>query len=261
MILSASRRTDIPCFFADRFIEDIKAGRFTVQNPFNKNCSRSIPVSPETVECIVFWTKDPLNIMDKLPTLDALGYNYYFQFTVTPYGKNIEPGLRDKVDIEDTFILLSNIIGPNKVIWRYDPIIFSDLLSLEYHKREFERLCEKFYPYTGRVVISFVDMYAKLKNIFPPQLPEDIISLGKFIGSAAIKYGLTPMACCEPYDLEPLGIRKSSCIDKNLIENICGHSISISKDSNQRKNCGCLASVDIGEYGTCSNGCVYCYAR
>ncbi|OJU11727.1 MAG: hypothetical protein BGN88_14940 [Clostridiales bacterium 43-6] len=262
MILSVSRRTDIPCYYGDWFINRLQAGYVLTRNPKNHSQISKIPLSPDNVDCLVFWTKDPQNMLAHLPALDEMGYRYYFQFTLTPYGKDMEPNLRNKQDITDTFIKLSSIIGSHRVLWRYDPIVLNDRYDIAYHKNEFSRLCEKLHPYTTSVTISFVDTYKKLKTKWIREITTDeIIELSDCIGRTAAKYSLSVKACCESMDLTSFGIVKASCIDKDIIEAVTGSPLLATADKNQRNGCGCYASTDIGAYNTCQNGCVYCYAN
>lgn len=262
MILSASRRTDIPCCYSAWFMNRISEGYVLTRNPMNYAQISKIPLSPDAVDCIVFWTKDAENIMDKLNVLDSLGYKYYFQFTLTPYDKSIEKGLRDKADIEDTFIKLGETMGKSRVLWRYDPIIVNDTLNIQYHKKQFGRMCEKLCNHTESVTISFVDIYAKLKTHLIREISkEEIAELSGFIGEQAKEYGLTVKACCEKSDLSGYGIVKASCIDKDVIDRICSTHLNVKADKNQRNGCGCYKSIDIGAYNTCKNGCIYCYAN
>lgn len=262
MVLSASRRTDIPAFYSDWFVNRLKAGYVLTRNPMNNVQISRITLSPEIVDCIVFWTKDPQNILDKLAVIDDLGYKYYFQFTLTPYGKAIEKNLRDKADIVKTFITLSKMIGKDRIIWRYDPIILNDEIDIDYHKKNFTRLCNELHKFTNSVTISFVDTYTKVKtNAICPITDVEIAELSEFIGTTAKSYGLAVNACCEGTDLTRYGISPASCIDRAVIEKICGCSFAIKRDKNQRSGCGCVESVDIGAYNTCQNGCVYCYAN
>ena len=261
MILSASRRTDIPCYYSEWFMNRIRAGSVCTRNPMNHKQLSRIRLTPETVDCIVFWTKDAQNILNKLLELDRLGYKYYFQFTLTPYDRAIERGLRDKADIIKTFIQLSSLIGKERVIWRYDPIILNEKMDISYHKEQFERFCCKLAGFTETVTISFVDMYPKLKtDLVRPITDEEIEEISAFFGTQAKAHNLKITACCEKTDLTRYGIVKASCIDKSLIERICGHPIVAERDKNQRAGCGCCKSVDIGAYNSCLNGCVYCYA-
>lgn len=262
MILSASRRTDIPCYYSEWFMNRIRAGYVLTRNPMNHAQLSRLMLSPDIVDCIVFWTKDAVNIMPYLGELDGLGYKYYFQFTLTPYDHVLEANLRPKAEIEDTFIELSSRIGRECVVWRYDPIILNDTLDINYHKTEFCRMCDKLAPYTDTAIVSFVDMYTKLKTShIRPITENEITELSFFIGETAKEHGLRAVACCESTDLSLYGIGRSACIDPERIEKICGFKLDISADKNQRPACGCCESVDIGAYNTCMNGCVYCYAN
>ena len=255
MILSASRRTDIPCYYADWFMNRIRAGYVMTRNPMNYNQIRRVDLSPGNIDCIVFWTKDPQNLLPHLSVLDEIGYKYYFQFTLTPYGNDIEKNLRDKCEIEETFMRLSETIGKTKLIWRYDPIIINDTLTVDYHKREFERMYAKLSLYTDKIFISYVDMYAKIKSdLIKPIRSEDIAELNEFIKS--VTHGEVRSCCCTD------GFPSAACIDKTLIESIINKPLpDLKRDKNQRTGCGCCESVDIGVYNTCPNGCVYCYAN
>lgn len=262
MIISASRRTDIPCYYSKWFMNRIRAGYVLTRNPMNHAQLSKIPLSPQIVDCIVFWTKDALNMLPHLDELDRLCYTYYFQFTLTPYGHVLEQNLRPKKDILETFISLSRRIGRERVVWRYDPIVLNDELDISYHKAAFHRLAEKLSPFTDTVVISFADMYPKLKDApLRPIAPDEIVELSGMIGKTAGEYGLRAAVCCEQDDLAKYGIGRSSCIDKERIEKILGCSLNLRKDKNQREGCGCAESIDIGAYNTCMNGCVYCYAN
>jgi len=262
MILSASRRTDIPAYYSDWLLNRLNAGFVLTRNPMNHAQISKIILNPDVIDCIVFWTKDPLNMLNKLVAIDRLGYKYYFQFTLTPYGKSIEKGLRDKEEIIKTFCELSDRIGRDKVVWRYDPIIINDMFDFKYHKEQFTRLCSKLGNSAKQCVISFVDIYPKLKtDVLRVISTDEMIELGKMISSVAKDFGITVTACCENSFLYEYGIEQASCIDRVQIESICGYSLNIKKDKNQRNSCGCFESIDIGAYNTCRNGCVYCYAN
>ncbi|MDD4495520.1 MAG: DUF1848 domain-containing protein [Eubacteriales bacterium] len=262
MILSASRRTDIPCYYSEWFMNRIRAGYVLTRNPMNHAQLSRVLLSPDVVDCIVFWTKDAKKMLPHLDELDHLGYKYYFQFTLTPYDKTIEENLRDKAEIEDTFTQLSKMIGKERVIWRYDPIVLNGMFDISYHKEQFNRMCDKLFDYTKTVTISFVDMYSKLKtNAIRPITDEEVAELSAFISITAKAHGLRIVACCEKMDLSVYGIEKASCIDKTTIQRICGAKLDVLSDKNQRPGCGCYQSTDIGAYNTCKNGCVYCYAN
>lgn len=265
MILSVSRRTDIPNYYSDWFYERIKEGFLYVRNPFNMRQISRIPLSYDVVDCIVFWTKNPLPMMDRLNELDK--YKYYFQFTLTGYGQDIEPNVPHKKDIMiSVFAELSKRIGRERVIWRYDPILINDKYTIEYHEKAFGQIAERLYPYTKKVVISFIDLYAKTKrntgSLLIKKMDTDImIDIAQRLSKIAKGYNITIESCAEKIDLEQYGINHGSCIDKETIENIIGCRIICGKDKNQRPECGCMESIDVGTYNTCKNGCKYCYAN
>jgi len=265
MILSVSRRTDIPSYYSDWFFNRIKEGFVYVRNPMNPHQVSKIVLAPEVVDCIVFWTKNPKPMLDRLNELKE--YNYYFQFTLTGYGRDIESNIPHKKDkMIPVFQELSERIGAEKVIWRYDPILFTDKYTTEYHLKAFEQIATALKGYTEKCVISFVDEYTKTKRnmeaigvfeLKPPQLQ----TFAKKIAEIAKSNGMKIASCAESIDLEACGITRNSCIDKELIERIIGCRLNVNKDKNQRPTCGCVESVDIGTYNTCKNGCKYCYAN
>ena len=163
MILSVSRRTDIPNYWADWFLRRLEEGYVCIRNPINAHQISRVALSPETVDCIVFWSKNPAALARRLDELE--GYPYYFQYTITAYGKDVEPGLPDKKEVLiPLFQDLSRRLGPRRMVWRYDPILFSRRYTPEYHLRAFEEMARMLEGYAQRVVISFVDLYAKTRR-------------------------------------------------------------------------------------------------
>lgn len=265
MILSVSRRTDIPNYYADWFYNRIKEGFLYVRNPFNPHQISRIPLSPDVVDCIVFWTKNPEKMLNRLEELKD--YPYYFQFTLTGYGKDMEPGIPHKRDhMLGVFQRLSDQIGAERVVWRYDPILFNSVYTPEYHLKAFEEIAGNLNGYTLKAVISFVDLYAKAKdrmkelNLRMPS-EEEMVSFARKLAEIAGKNHMSIEACAERTDLQKAGVKPGSCIDRALIEKIIGCKIEGSRDKNQREACGCLESVEVGTYDTCQNGCRYCYAN
>ncbi len=264
MILSASRRTDIPALYSDWFLNRIRAGYVYVPNPMNARHISRVPLSPEVVDCIVFWSKNPAPILPYLAELEK--YPCYFQYTLNAYEQDLERNLPPIGERIDTFIRLSEIVGPDRVIWRYDPIILSEKYPADFHEEQFQRIAEKIGPYTKRCVISFVDSYRKLDRVFKAHgieaAPETArCGFASVFSKICVPYGIALETCAEKIDLSQFGIGHSHCVDRELIEKILGKPIRSEKDKNQREECGCIASVDIGMYNTCTNGCVYCYAN
>ncbi len=164
MIVSASRRTDVPAFFGGWFMKRLQEGYVMVRNPLNRSHVRRVELTPDQVDCIVFWTKNPTPFLRYLPELDAMGYTYYFQYTLNPYPKQIEGGLPAQRDRISAFQVLADHVGPNRVVWRYDPIILTDSLTIAWHLAQFAELARELKDYTRRCVISFVDTYQKTRH-------------------------------------------------------------------------------------------------
>jgi len=265
MIISASRRTDIPKYYSDWFFNRIKEQYVLVRNPMSIHHLSKINLSPNTIDAIVFWTKDPTPMIDRLDELE--GFCYYFQFTVNSYGKEVEPNLPNKNEfIIPTFQRLSDKISADKIIWRYDPIFLNNYYTIDYHIKYFEKIAKRLKDYTRKCTISFIDLYkntmrnVKGLNIAELTVPNKRI-LAKELSEIAISYGLKIDTCAEDIELKDFNITHARCIDDKLIEKISGFSLDIEKDKNQRLECGCVASIDIGMYNTCCNGCKYCYAN
>lgn len=265
MIISASRRTDIPMYYSGWFYNRIKEKYVLVRNPMNIHQVSKINLSPDVVDCIVFWTKNPEPMIDRLNEIND--YNYYFQFTLNSYGKDIESNLPYKNNnIIPCFQRLSEKVGSERVIWRYDPILLNKHYTVEYHVEFFYKLASKLKDYTQKCVISFIDLYKNTKqNVKELEISEVTFNSKKLIAKEFSKiaeiYNMSIETCSEDINLEEFNIKHSKCIDDKLIEKLTGFHLSVDKDKNQRKECGCVESIDIGMYNTCLNGCKYCYAN
>jgi hypothetical protein len=266
MILSVSRRTDIPAFYAGWFINRLNAGEVYIRNPFNPRQVTHLIIPPENIDCIVFWTKNPGPLLSRRELLDSFGIPYYFLFTVTPYGRNIEPNLHDVPEIITLFQDLSETIGRERVIWRYDPIIFTPDMDEKYHADRFAAMCGKLAGFTDRCIVSFLAPYKKvLKNCrdLDIQLP-DVHRMRNMLiklKETADTYSIEMKSCAAAEDYAELGIEPSECIDSKLVSKITDKPIPYKKDPSQRKECRCTRSIDIGAYNTCTHGCLYCYAN
>ena len=270
MIISASRRTDIPAFYGDWFMNRIREGYVLTKNPFNANQVRHVSLVPDDVDAVVFWTRNPRQLMPHLRELDSLGYRYYFQFTITGYPRILESSVPRPQKAVELFSHLSDLVGPDRVMWRYDPILLSSQVSLAEHKRLFEKIAGLLHKKTRTVVVSFADIYAKVKKNLasvPGLSPEDILQkphavteLSEFMAGVAAKYDMHIQSCAEEIDLSMHGIPHGKCIDDDLIRRVFGIEVSHRKDKGQRGACGCVESIDIGQYNSCLHGCTYCYA-
>ena len=257
MIISASRRTDIPSTHCKWFLERLKDKYVLVQNPFNKNKFYKVDLSKENVDIIVFWSKNP-NI-DFLEEVRNMGYKFYIHFTITAYDKNIEKNIPNKELLIKKFINISDRFKKDKIVWRYDPIILNKEFNSNYHIKNFSYISNALKNYTDECIFSFVQIYSKIKNVFK-DINNDIEERKNLINELkeiASKNNIILKNCSQSFD----NIENSSCIDKSRIENILGYKIKENKDKGQRKLCNCIKSVDIGTYNTCQNGCIYCYAN
>ncbi len=264
MIISISRRSDIPAFYSEWLVKRFEAGFVYVRNPMNYHQVSEVKLTPDLIDCIIFWTKDPKELIPKLDTFKE--YKYYFQITINSYAKDIEKNVRAKSEIIESVIELSRLIGKECIIWRYDPVIITKKYDIDYHKKYFRKLMEMLSPYCDKCVISFLDVYTKTKRNmkevdFQEISDEDMRSFAEAFAKIASDYKMTIETCSELIDLSDYGIKHGKCIDDKLISKLNNCDVVISKDANQRDICGCVKSIDIGAYNTCKHNCLYCYAN
>ena len=266
MIISASRRTDIPAYYSQWMADRVREKYVCVRNPMNYNQVSRVDLSPDAVDCIVFWTKNPKPLIDTDLLNEFNDYAYYFQFSLNPYSKDIEINLPDKCDLIDAFKKLSDKITPEKIIWRYDPVLINDKYTLQYHFDNFAALAFALKGYTEKIIFSFMDFYKKIsKNIeslnIKPMTEEEKNIVAANFSQVAKENNFLIETCAEDIDLSKYGIGHARCIDAELISKITGRDFQVKRDKNQRPECGCVKSVDIGSYNSCRNGCLYCYAN
>ena len=265
MIVSASRRTDIPAFYGEWLLRRLAAGEVLVRNPMNAHDIGRIPLAPETVSCLVLWSKNPAPLLPRLDEMERLGYkNFYFLFTLNAYGPEVETTLPPLAQRIETFRSLADRLGCARVLWRYDPIFFSRRYTTEFHLHRFADLATALTGATERVIVSFVEMYRKCQIAMASLSPEEHAADGRAalllrLADIADKRGITLQGCAmgdETAAVVPAG----SCIDEKLITRISGRPLAPRRDRSQRPNCRCTASIDIGAYDSCPHGCRYCYA-
>ena len=265
MIISASRRTDIPTYYSEWLFNRLREEYVLVRNPMNTHQISKINLSPKVVDGLVLWTKNPIPMLGHLSELEK--YNFYFQFTLNAYGKDVEPNIPSKNDvIVPAFIELSKAVGRERVIWRYDPILLSEYYSMEYHCKFFKKLAARLSEYTEKCTVSFIDLYRNTaRNVQPLQIQiethEQQLELLSNFSEIAGQYGIYIDTCAEAIELGGLQIPHACCIDKDRLERLGKCKLKAEKDKNQRPECGCVESIDIGAYNTCKNGCLYCYAN
>ena len=270
MIISASRRTDVPAFYSAWFMKRIEAGRCQVPNPFNPQQVTTVSLKPEDVEGIVFWTRNASPLMPHLKELQLRGHRSLFLYTVMNNPRAIDPrgpGLNEALA---AFKALSDRIGPERVIWRYDPLVFTNATTPDFHRQAFETIARQLQGYTRRSVMSLVTLYRKVgkrmaalreEGIKVTECGAEVLNeLMGFMASVARDNGMALTSCAQKRDLTAYGILPGKCIDDGLMGEVFGLDVNHKKDPCQRKACRCVVSKDIGMYDTCLYGCVYCYA-
>jgi hypothetical protein len=270
-IISASRRTDIPAFHAGWFLDRINAGWCAVPNPFNSKQVSRVELTPEDT-VLVFWTRWASPFMKVVDELERRRYRFYFQYTVVGYPTEIDPHSPQLDKAIRAFRALAARIGPQRIIWRYDPILLSSATDHDYHLRNFTAIADALRESTSRVVVSIVDPYDKaarrlgeLARTHPDYVLEEYQEhrdgpLFRQLAEIATRRGLEITSCAEEIDLTHLGIAAGKCIDDGLIRDLFGVDVGGKKDKGQRAACGCVESRDIGMYDSCLFGCAYCYA-
>lgn len=296
IILSASRATDIPAFYADWFFERLERGYAKWINPFNQKAQY---ISLADVRAIVFWSKNPRQIMKHLPKLDQRKINYYFQFTLNDYIlENLEPAVPSLDKRIETFKELSSLIGKEKVIWRFDPLILTTTMDKNALLRKIQKVGDHIHKFTEKLVFSFADIsvYKKVqRNLtnagieYKDFTQEDMEEMAQQLQRLNEKHwGLDLSTCSEQINLDQYNISHNKCIDDDLMIRLFDHDRELMqflgydpepqsllfgedsadksgskklKDKGQRKACGCIISKDIGMYDTCGHLCTYCYAN
>lgn len=263
MIIQTGSRTDIPGFYAEWFHNRIKAGFVMARNPFNPKLITRYSLSPDVVDAFAFCTKNPAPMFRYMDDLKP--YGQYWYVSITPYGKEIEPNVPDKKQLVKDFQQLSLLVGKERAGCRYDPIFINEKYTVEYHIRAFERLAEKLDGYTENMVISFIDLYEKVKRNFPEVREtgyEDRMRIGRAFTEIASKHHMVIRPCGEGRELEVFGADCSGCMTKEIFEKALGTNLTVpSAALKARPLCGCILGSDIGAYNTCRHFCRYCYAN
>jgi hypothetical protein len=277
MIVSASRRSDIPAFHCAWFMEHLRRGEIVIKNPFRPAQEKRVSLKKKDVEAFVFWSRDPRPFMEYLPEIERRGYPYYFLITVTRYPRLLEPSTPDIETAVLFFKELAERIGRQRLIWRYDPVIFTTGTDFAFHVSNFADLAGLLSPFTSRVIVSFFDPYPKiLRRLRKAGIqaetaagtPEQQRDLLERFAAIAARSGLEIQSCAETAlggRARPLvgltaGVKPGKCVDEGLLNELFSLGLSYRKDPSQRKLCLCQQSVDIGSYSTCRHGCLYCYA-
>lgn len=269
MIISASRRTDIPAFYAPWLVNRLRAGFCEVKNPFNAAQISRVSLVPEDVTAIVFWTRDPRPLLPALPEILAMGHQPFFLQTILDNPRALDPRCpRPEAAIPALAALAERL--PGRVTWRYDPVVLTEATPPDWHRRTFERLAAALEGRTDRVMVSVMEPYRKIAKRMAalsdvgcglmPCEPETVVCLLGDMRDMAAARGMRLSTCAQPALYEEAGIAVGRCIDPDWIAAVTGRVVPTGRDACQRERCGCAPSKDIGAYDTCLFGCAYCYA-
>ena len=256
-------RTDIPAFYSKWLDNRLKAGFVCVRNPYNKSQITRYLLDPKVVDCITFCTKNPAPI---LPYLDGelSKFRQFWFVTINGYESEYEPNVPALHKVIEAFKSISIRVGKNAIHWRYDPIFYGNGIDKQWHIERFTQIASMLRGYTDTCVISFLDLYEKVRlnarEIYPPSFDEQK-ELIKELVDVAKRNGITIRSCCEGAHLAKLGVDVSGCQTKEVLEKAIGVKLNIPKTKTTREACVCVLGHDIGAYNSCNHLCKYCYAN
>lgn len=263
MIINTGGRTDTVQYYTEWLLRRFSEGYVFSRNPlFPKKVVR-YELTPDKVDCVVFCSKNYKPILPRLHEITDR-FNTYFHYTITAYGKDIEPGVPSIEESMETLIKLSALVGKERIAWRYDPVLITKEYTIQRHLDTFERMAKVLAPHIDRCIFSFVEMYKKLEFNMPELVPlseegRDSLALG--LGAIANKYGIYIQTCGTNGDFTKYGIHASGCMTLDILGKANGIVFKNLKHKGLRQGCHCIESRDLGAYDTCLNGCKYCYAN
>lgn len=263
MILNTGLRTDIPAFYTPWLLGRLRAGSVLVRSPYAPTTLTRYRLDPAVVDLIGFCTKNPGPMLPHLDALRRFAGQYWF-VTITPYGRDIEPGVPDKRRVVADFRALSRAVGVDAVGWRYDPILINGTWTVERHLAAFEALADALAGATRTCVISFLDLYAKVRRNFPEARAvgrADRLRLGAGMARCAAAHGMVLKACAEGQELAPYGVDCSGCMTIETYEQALHARLCAPRRPGTRGSCACHLAADIGAYNSCPHLCRYCYAN
>ncbi len=263
MIINTGGRTDTVQYYTKWLLKRFEEGYVYSRNPLFPNKVTHYELAPDKIDCVQFCSKNYEPILSELPNITSR-FATYFHYTITAYGKDIEPGVPSIEQSVKTLKKLSVIVGKQRVAWRYDPVLLTEKYTIQAHLETFDWMAKELSPYADRCIFSFVEMYKKLETNMPELIPlteQDKDTLAKGLGEIAAKYGLYLQTCGTNGDYSQYGIHPSGCMTLDMIGKANGLVFRDLKHKGMRQGCHCIESRDIGAYDTCLNGCKYCYAN
>ena len=263
MIINTGSRTDTVQYYSDWLLKRFKEGFVYSRNPLFPNIVTRYELNPNILDCVVFCSKNYEPILDRLTEITDK-FNTYFHYTITAYGRDIEPNVPTIDESIKTLIKLSKIVGKQRIAWRYDPILLTKKYTKQVHYNTFDYMSKRLSPHIDRCIFSFVDMYKKLETNMPEIIilnNNDKIEIAKNIGSIAKKHNMIIQTCATIEDFKQFGILQSGCMTSKILGNANNITFKKVRHSGNRQGCKCIENRNIGDYDTCPNGCKYCYAN
>jgi hypothetical protein len=263
MILNTGSRPDTVQYYTQWLLKRFEEGFVYSRNPMFPNIVTKYVLNPDVIDCVVFCSKNYKPILKDITSITNK-FNTYFHYTITAYGKDIEPNVPTIDESIETLIKLSKIVGKQRIAWRYDPVLLTSNYTKNVHFETFDYMAKRISPYVERCIFSFVEMYKKLKTNMPEitlLTDEDKLELAEKFGEISKKYNLYTQTCATSGDYERFGIHQSGCMTLDILGRANNVEFKQLKHKGMRKNCGCFESRNIGDYDTCPNGCKYCYAN
>ncbi|MBD5402969.1 DUF1848 domain-containing protein [bacterium] len=263
MIINTGGRTDTVNYYSEWLLNRFNEGFVYSRNPMYPQQVYKYKLTPDVVDCVIFCSKNYEPILNRLHEISDK-FNIFCHYTITAYDTDIEPNVPSINESIETLIKLSQLIGKEKIAWRYDPILLTPKYTIQKHLETFEYMTSRLAPYISFCIFSFVEIYKKLEQNMPEisELNEqDKNTLANGLGEIARKHNMRIQTCATEEDYTKFGIDISGCMTSKILEQ--ANNIKFKKVSHKgmRKNCRCMPTRDIGAYNTCPNGCKYCYAN
>lgn len=263
MIINTGGRTDTVNYYSDWLLKRFEEGYVFSRNPLFPNHITKYILAPDVVDCVVFCSKNYQPILSRIHRITER-FNVFCHYTITAYGKDIEPNVPDIDESVRTLIELSEKVGCGKIAWRYDPVLLTKYYTIDRHLETFDYIASRIAPYVSFCIFSFVEMYKRLDVNMPELIPltdADKQALAQGMGQIAVRYGLRIQTCGTVESYRQYGIEISGCMTTANLGNALGCQFRKMAHKGTRIGCSCMPSRDIGAYNTCLNGCKYCYAN
>lgn len=263
MIINTGGRTDTVNYYSDWLLKRFEEGFVYARNPLFANHITHYKLDPQTVDCVVFCSKNYQPILSQINSITEK-FNVFCHYTITAYGVDIEPNVPTIDQSIATLVELSHKVGKERMAWRYDPILLTDKYTIQLHLETFEYMASKLAPHISFCVFSFVEMYKHLNVNMPELIPitdSDKQILTEGLGRIAQKNNMRIQTCGTVENYDKYEIEISGCMTTANLGKAIGCQFKEMAHKGTRAGCNCMPSRDIGAYNTCLNGCKYCYAN